>query len=468
MSEQAEGHRRLADVVDALEAMGARVGEANVNRARDGDVHVSLTADLSDGADAGDQDGDVSELQAEIEELQEQRDALEEDNQEQADRIDELKERISELRRERDELQDRVDKLEDGAEAEEVVDALETAEEQAETSPDGAEDEQDEDEEDSREVIVHSNEDAPLTTYHEDSDCRYAKKISEPRAVPLSELDDDVDPCGNCEGGADDSDSDLEEDELREAYEEHDGVVARVAEEFDADYTAVYTRLRGLGIHEAHQSSADEDEADREQLPIATWNDLSPGRRIALEALEECSPATLDEVVDESGLASSTMRSYLQEFREQDIVESEEDTAPNRYHLTVALDDALEYGDEESEPAGGGHPAHEEPQESEAEADGGVATVEEVPEQCDWLQRPADAIVEDAPASTNVGDVDEILDAVEKAETTIDVRQRLSAQSFRGLKDLLWELGLRDQDGALLDDDVLEERIAALREVYVA
>lgn len=85
-------------------------------------------------------------------------------------------------------------------------------------------------------------------------------------------------------------------------------------------------------------------------------------------------------------------------------------------------------------------------------------------EQPEWLARHAPEIVAGSSIDTTLADV---LDECERQETLLDVHQRLRSQSLNVTKDLLWELGLRAQNGRLLDDALLEVRIATLREVYV-
>lgn len=83
----------------------------------------------------------------------------------------------------------------------------------------------------------------------------------------------------------------------------------------------------------------------------------------------------------------------------------------------------------------------------------------------DWLERPADEIVEVSPVRHRT--LPEILSAVERQDTILDVHKRIASGNMNQTRELLWQLGLRGQDGRLLDDDVLEERISEIREVYV-
>jgi len=82
----------------------------------------------------------------------------------------------------------------------------------------------------------------------------------------------------------------------------------------------------------------------------------------------------------------------------------------------------------------------------------------------DWLARDARDIVDDSPVPRSL---EGVLDAVERLDSTIDVHRRLGSGSLKATKDVLWELGLRDQAGRLLGGPRLQERTAELREVYV-
>jgi len=82
----------------------------------------------------------------------------------------------------------------------------------------------------------------------------------------------------------------------------------------------------------------------------------------------------------------------------------------------------------------------------------------------DWLERDGRDIVYDAPISRTLS---EVLDAVMNQDTVLDVHKRIGGKSIKSTKDLLWQLGLRDQAGRLLEDDRLHERVDELREVYV-
>ena len=81
----------------------------------------------------------------------------------------------------------------------------------------------------------------------------------------------------------------------------------------------------------------------------------------------------------------------------------------------------------------------------------------------DWLSRDARDIVYDAPVTRTLA---EVLDAVERYDSILDVHKRLGAGTLGRTKNLLWDLGLRGTDERLLDDDVLEERIAEMRRCY--
>lgn len=85
-------------------------------------------------------------------------------------------------------------------------------------------------------------------------------------------------------------------------------------------------------------------------------------------------------------------------------------------------------------------------------------------DRCDWLERPADEIV--ATSAIN-RDLEEVLRVVERADTWLQVHKRLAGGTVSRTKDLLWQLGLRKSSGALLDEPELQERIDAIREVYV-
>lgn len=82
----------------------------------------------------------------------------------------------------------------------------------------------------------------------------------------------------------------------------------------------------------------------------------------------------------------------------------------------------------------------------------------------DWLERDGRHIVDDSPIDRTLS---EVVDAVERQDTLLDVHQRISGGTLNRTKDLLWQLGLRDQAGRLLEDDRLQERVDELREVYV-
>lgn len=85
----------------------------------------------------------------------------------------------------------------------------------------------------------------------------------------------------------------------------------------------------------------------------------------------------------------------------------------------------------------------------------------------EWLQRPADEVVESTVGLRR--DLEEVLDVVESAETVIDVHNRIRPDTLSKTKTLLWELGLRDGeiDTKLLEDPERQERIDAIREVFV-
>lgn len=82
----------------------------------------------------------------------------------------------------------------------------------------------------------------------------------------------------------------------------------------------------------------------------------------------------------------------------------------------------------------------------------------------EWLSRPADEVVD---ASEVPRDLDEVLRSTEVAEGWFDVHQRIASPSTSTTKTLLWELGLREQSGRLLDEPELQERVDRLREVFV-
>jgi len=81
-----------------------------------------------------------------------------------------------------------------------------------------------------------------------------------------------------------------------------------------------------------------------------------------------------------------------------------------------------------------------------------------------WLERDGRDIVYDAPITRTF---EEVLDAVEQQDSLIDVHRRLGSDGLPKTKDLLWQLGLRDQAGRLLEDERLQDRVDELREVYV-
>lgn len=84
-------------------------------------------------------------------------------------------------------------------------------------------------------------------------------------------------------------------------------------------------------------------------------------------------------------------------------------------------------------------------------------------DRCAWLERDPRDIVYDAPVNRTL---EEVLDAVERNDSVVDVSRRVAATSISATRDLLWQLGLRGQDGKLLEDDILQERIEEMREVF--
>ncbi|MFC6825627.1 hypothetical protein [Halopelagius fulvigenes] len=83
----------------------------------------------------------------------------------------------------------------------------------------------------------------------------------------------------------------------------------------------------------------------------------------------------------------------------------------------------------------------------------------DIPEWCDG--HPSQ-IVADATTPRTLA---EVLNEVEAQETALDVHRRIGMNSLMTTKDLLGKLGLLQSNETLVEDDVLEERIAALREV---
>lgn len=82
----------------------------------------------------------------------------------------------------------------------------------------------------------------------------------------------------------------------------------------------------------------------------------------------------------------------------------------------------------------------------------------------EWLQRPADEIVESLPVNR---DLEEVLRVVERADSWLQVHQRIAANTTTLTKNLLWELGLREQSGELLEENERQHRVERLREVFV-
>lgn len=92
-------------------------------------------------------------------------------------------------------------------------------------------------------------------------------------------------------------------------------------------------------------------------------------------------------------------------------------------------------------------------------------TGDEVPLiDAEWLARPADEIVEVADVSR---DLEEVLRIAERADTWLKVHQRLGASRTTVTKNLLWELGLRQESGVLIEEDERHHRINRLREVFL-
>ncbi|WP_256394148.1 hypothetical protein [Natronoarchaeum rubrum] len=82
----------------------------------------------------------------------------------------------------------------------------------------------------------------------------------------------------------------------------------------------------------------------------------------------------------------------------------------------------------------------------------------------DWLARDGRDIVADSPVPRTLA---EVLNTVERQDSLLNVHRRLASTRMKQTKDLLWQLGLRGQTGQLLEDDLLQEHIDELREVYV-
>lgn len=95
--------------------------------------------------------------------------------------------------------------------------------------------------------------------------------------------------------------------------------------------------------------------------------------------------------------------------------------------------------------------------------DAGADATEFEPGECPWLERPADEIVDDASVNRSLS---EVLDAVEHNDTVWEINQRIAGPVVSQTRAMLWELGVLDGAGNLLDEDVLEVRIGEIREVF--
>ncbi|WP_226041534.1 hypothetical protein [Natrinema sp. DC36] len=82
----------------------------------------------------------------------------------------------------------------------------------------------------------------------------------------------------------------------------------------------------------------------------------------------------------------------------------------------------------------------------------------------EWLERPADEIVDTHAVRRSLA---EVLDIVEAEDDILDVHQRFALDRLSGTRHLLWQLGLRNQSGQLLDEPTLQERIDTIREASV-
>ena len=85
-------------------------------------------------------------------------------------------------------------------------------------------------------------------------------------------------------------------------------------------------------------------------------------------------------------------------------------------------------------------------------------------EKPEWCSAPPRHVV-DRVAKVNRS-LEEVLDAVEGADTVIDVHRRIGSTAISETKRMLADLGLlAPHRMGFVDDDVLEERLRILREI---
>ncbi|QCC57338.1 hypothetical protein [Natrinema thermotolerans] len=85
-------------------------------------------------------------------------------------------------------------------------------------------------------------------------------------------------------------------------------------------------------------------------------------------------------------------------------------------------------------------------------------------EHPDWLARDADEIVETSPVDCSLA---ELLEIVSAAESATFARQQIDSSRPQKVQDLLWQLGLRNADGSLKGESELSDRVTTIRGVYV-
>ncbi|MDL5361315.1 hypothetical protein [Halalkalicoccus sp. NIPERK01] len=104
-----------------------------------------------------------------------------------------------------------------------------------------------------------------------------------------------------------------------------------------------------------------------------------------------------------------------------------------------------------------------------AETDGGAMADSELSaEECPWLEGdPEEIITEVYGARGGVRSLSEVLDAVEQADNTVLLNQRLALGGVNNTRALVTELGLAQPNGALLDPRERSDRIEAMREAFL-
>lgn len=434
MTEVREATALQAELLAAIpEDVLAEVGQQKIWPSNDGRVVVEseivLTPD--DGTcelaiDAGAGDPDIEPLKNCNEELRTQIEALEGDIAQRDERIEQLEDalderaaKVTELREEAELLEERLDTARDAIDV--LVDLNDLV------ASDGA-DEPDQ-------------EASPEPTSEPDREGGQ-EDTREPPEDPETDQGDDVEVESS---GAELDHTDL--DDVVRAYVEADSFTG-MGSRFDVSHATVRHILVEEGIHtEGRVADAGVEEvierAGREVVPDDLLPDGGDGQGDA-EASDHGGDTEAEadaETVIVRGAGNRTSRWHVDEG------------CPKVAEMDNPAERELSEVDH-LEPCDVCAPDRAGPFES-VNPDHGI----------EWLARPADAIVADVNRLRR--DLEDVLDAVENADDLLDAHQRLGLTGINQTKELLWELGLRDQSEMLLPVEERRERIEQLRETFV-